>query len=219
MSNLKLSILIPTVNDRKDKLESLLHHLAQQCQEMWPGYYYGFISSVGDPSFHGIKGDQVEIIYCPDDRQMSIGEKRSRLYSRANGLYSWQIDDDDDISINALALIAKAIKEAPDCITFNELCHINGQSFIANHGLKYDDWADKQDGYDHVRTPYFKDVIKTEIAQKVPVPHSRYGEDHAWSRLLKPHLKTEVHLDEVIYIYQHNSKPHEHAKRYGFDKD
>lgn len=219
MSKVQLSILIPTVNDRKDKLESLLHHLMEQCQFNWPGEYFGFISGTGDPAFHGIKGELVEIMYCSDDRQLMVGEKRDMLYRRANGAYSWMIDDDDDISANALGEIAKAMTNQPDCITFKEMCHMNGQSFIANHCLKYKDWADNEDGYDFVRTPYFKDVIKTAIAKKVPVPHIRYGEDHAWSRLIKPHLKSEVHIDQPIYIYQHNSKPHEHNKRYGFDKD
>jgi hypothetical protein len=215
MSDIQLSILIPTVNDRKSDLERLVGRLLWQCQLNWPGEYFGFVSGDRSPSFHGVKGKFIEIIYCPDDREMTIGEKRELLYKRANGLYSWQIDDDDDISDNALNMIAKAMAEGPDCITYLEHCTINGKQYLSNHSLQYQDWADNQDGYDFVRTPYMKDVIKTGIARKVLIDHVRYGEDHIWSRALKPFLKTEVHIDQVIYLYQHTSKPEDHGRRYG----
>jgi hypothetical protein len=92
---------------------------------------------------------------------------------------------------------------------------MNGNRYTCNHSLIYDDWRDNFDGYDFVRTPFYKDVIKTEIARSVPFEHIRYGEDHAWSRALKPHLKSEIHIPEELYIYQHTSKPEEFNERYG----
>jgi hypothetical protein len=212
---IQLSILIPTVNERKADLERLLTRLIGMANLCYPDEYMGFLSGDRSPSFHGIKGKFLEIIYCPDDREMTIGEKRELLYKRANGLYSLQVDDDDDLTDEAIPLIVKAMIGEPDVITYLEHCSINGKQYLSNHSLQYPDWADNFDGYDFVRTPYMKDVIKTSIARSVPIDHVRYSEDHQWSRALKPFLKTEVHIDQVIYLYQHNSKPEDHARRYG----
>jgi hypothetical protein len=64
-----------------------------------------------------------------------------------------------------LVEIFKAIEQEPDCITFQEHCEMNGKYFTSNHSLKYYDWADNCDGFDFVRTVFYKDVIKTEIAK------------------------------------------------------
>jgi hypothetical protein len=119
-----------------------------------------------------------------DNREMTIGEKRERLYGMAHGLYSWQIDSDDLIADNAIELILEAIKQETDCITFEECVNIDGREYRSNHSLEYGDWeGDGQkelwDGFHFHRTPFMKSVIKTEIAKSVSIPHIRFGEDHA----------------------------------------
>ena len=84
--------------------------------------------------------------------------------------------------------------------------------------MDYGDWeGDGQkelaDGFHYHRTPFMKSVIKTEIARSVPIPWIRFGEDHQWSQALKQHLKTEVHIPEDIYLYQHTST--DFNERYG----
>jgi len=191
-----LSILIPTIIGRENEF-SLLRSKIEKLR---------------------VK-KEVELLYCIDNKEMTIGEKRGLLYENAKGVYSWQIDDDDTISDDSINLILKAIESNQPCITFQECCYINGERYTSNHSLKYDDWGEKQDGFDYVRTPFFKSVIKTEIAKSVPIPNIRYGEDHEWARALKPHLRNEVHIDKELYIYQHNSKPEDHNERYGFNND
>ena len=193
-----LSILIPTVVGRESEFSRLRQSVQDQAKWI----------ILTDQ-------DEVEILFAIDNKQMTICEKREWLYGQASGLYSWQIDDDDTIANDAIWEIFKANIYNPDCITFKEHCTINGSIFRSNHSLKYDDWGEKQDGFDYVRTPFMKSVIKTEIAKSVPVPHLRYSEDHEWARLLKPHLKTEIHIDQELYFYQHNSKPEDHNIRYG----
>jgi hypothetical protein len=61
-----------------------------------------------------------------------------------------------------------------------------------------------------------KSVIKTEIARSVPIPKIRFGEDHQWAQALKPHLKSEIHIPQDIYFYQHQSS--DFSERYGFTK-
>lgn len=205
MTNPLLSILIPTVVGREEQFIALAKKVS------------GFTFSAEDwfTGGFGVRCGNIEVCVLRDNKEMTIGQKREELYKRAKGLYSWQLDDDDDISDSAIDLIIYSIKQEPDCITFRENCMINGQYFSSNHSLKYDDWGEKQDGFDYVRTPFYKDVIKTEIAKSVPFEYIRYGEDHAWSRAIKPHLKSEVHINEELYFYIHNSKPEDHAERYG----
>jgi hypothetical protein len=196
--NPTLSILIPTTYDREADVNRLLALIDKQ-RDLLPT-------------------EAVEIIIKVDNKEMTIGEKRELLYKEAHGEYSWQIDSDDLIADNAIKLILEATINNPDCITFQEHCMINGQFFSSNHSIRYDDWGENQDGFNYVRTPFMKDVIRTGIAKSVPIPFVRYAEDHLWSKALKPHLKTEVHIDKDLYFYIHNSKPEDFNSRYGLDK-
>ena len=196
-----LSILIPTTIERSIEYYRLIDRL----NKVYPSLNKdGFVEEITDHA----------------GKEITIGEKREGLYRYANGLYSWQIDDDDSISDDAIRLILEAIKQNPDCITFQEHCNINGSIFKSNHSLQYSGWeGDGQkelyDGFHYHRTPFMKSVIKTDIARSVPIPHIRFGEDHQWAQTLKPHLKTEVHIPDELYHYIHNSKPEDHNGRYG----
>jgi len=211
MSQTLLSILIPITPDRRGVSKTLYDNIYFQT-----GINTYFLLERAEEIRRGKNIDNsIEVIEYMDSRELTIGEKRERLYGLANGIFAWQIDSDDNIADNAIELIIEAIKRNPDCITFRENCMINGKYESSNFSLKYDDWADNFDGFDHVRTPFYKCVIKTEIARSVPFEHIRYGEDHAWARALKPHLQSEIHIDQELYYYIHNSKPEDHNERYG----
>lgn len=189
-----LSILIPTVEERKKEFETLFLYLSNIIIKYQ-------------------LSEEVEIMFLRDNKEMTIGEKRQQLYQMANGLYSWQIDDDDSIDEEAIPLILSAMASYPDCITFRERCIIDGVVSYSNFGLKYQGWANNYDGFDHVRTPFFKTPIRTTICQRVPVPPIRFGEDHQWSMDILQYLRTEVHIDRDLYFYCHTSSPHN--ERYG----
>jgi hypothetical protein len=197
-----LSILIPTVVGRESEFSSLRGTLEAQ-------RHYS----------NGIFGDDsVEILFAIDNKEMTIGEKREWLYGQASGKYSLQIDDDDDIDEDGLVKILGILHRNPDCVTYQEFCTINNVNFKSNHSINYEDWEgdgskEFHDGFHFHRTPFFKDVIKTEIAKSVPIPHIRFGEDNQWAQALKSHLKTEYHLYDFIYLYNHTSTPHN--ERYG----
>ena len=92
MSQPLLSILIPTTPERQVEFDRLLDRL----EILSAGY-------------------SVKIISDDTGKQMTIGEKRERLYKAANGLYSWQIDDDDDIAeIDRLVAERVAARAAKD---------------------------------------------------------------------------------------------------------
>lgn len=224
MSKPLLSILIPTVVGREDDLLRLLDNIKKQKKYSFTevklvGYYEG-------SECHYLKSndDELWIEVWKDDKQISIGQKREMMYEKAQGLYSQMTDDDDLLADDAIERILGVIKTAansPDCITFQEAVDIDGVKYCSNFSLDYGDWEGDgskllSDGFHFHRTPFFKTVIKTEIAKSVPIPHTRFGEDHQWAQALKPHLKTEIHIPRNIYFYNHiSSNP---TERYGLDK-
>lgn len=216
MNNPLLSILIPTTPDRHLQTNTLLTKIIggdYDCDlythPTWKLTCGRYVS----------RNAPFEVLVYLDNKEMTIGEKRELLYRGAKGLYSWQLDSDDDISDNAIDKILNRLAiYSPDCVTFQEHCMINGAHYKSNHSLQYGGWEgdgqrELSDGFHYHRTPFMKSVIKTEIAISVPIPHIRFGEDHQWSQLLNHHLVTEEHIDEDIYFYQHISSPHN--ERYG----
>lgn len=212
---MKLSILIPSTYDRGDLNDNLIREILAQFPSDQPIEVSH--TKNGNIFYFRVWSTDVEIILIVDDKTMTIGEKRNLLYAEAKGEYSWQIDSDDHIAPDAIEKIIAAMDTKPDCITFRESCLINGTLYTCDHSVGYSGWYDKMHGFDYVRTPFFKDVIKTEIAKSVPVPHIRYGEDALWSMDIRERLKTEVHINEELYYYTHESS--DFKTRYGFDKD
>lgn len=206
-----LSILIPTVVGREENISNLIKIISEQHK-----FTHGTASESFNPM--GLKSDEVEMFWLKDNKEMTIGEKREKMYQMANGLYSIMVDDDDEIAPNAIELILEAIKSNPEipCITFRERCMINGQYKSSNHSIKYPQWMDNNDGYDFVRCAFYKDVIRTDIAKSVPFPHIRYNEDEQWSMAIKPFLADEIHIDQELYHYIYNETNHQ--ERYGLDR-
>lgn len=191
-----LSIQIPYTYERQKEFDILTNELSMQI-------------------IKGGYSDLVEIIFDNTGKEMTIGEKRNILYNKSKGIWSVQWDSDDWIHPQGLKLIVEALQANPDvdCCTYEEYIDIDGKIQRSSHSLKYADWANDTDGFDYVRTPFMKSVIKTEIAKSVPIPHIRFGEDHQWAQALKSHLHTEIHIDEQIYKYIHRSS--DHNIRYG----
>lgn len=209
-----LSILIPNTIDRKNDTSRLLQSIENQYR-----FTNAFLSEKGTPSWIGMEGEDVEVVVCTDSKELTIGEKREAMYKRARGKFSIQIDSDDAISDGAISVILDAIKSNPEipCITFRENCMMNGVYKSSNHSIIYSKWMDNADGYDYVRCPFYKDVIRTDIAKSVPFEHIRYNEDERWSMAIRPLLTSEIHIDKEIYYYIYNETNHE--ERYGYDRN
>lgn len=214
-----LSILIPTVVGREESFNKLV-------AKIMGSYKWEETKTVATDWAWGVKwclDIPIEIYFYYDDKILTIGEKREKLYMAAQGTHSIQVDDDDELAPNAIELILQAIKSNPevDCITFEEYCNMDGREYKSNHSLTYSTWYGDgsrllHDGFHYHRCPYFKSVIKTSIAQSVPVPKVRYAEDVQWSEELFHHLHTEIHISEPLYRYIHISSPFN--ERYGISE-
>lgn len=213
-----LSILVPITPDRHEIFAALFNKITgfeldvSNAVKMYGANWHWRSQSEKYP--------EVEIYMIEDNREMTLGEKRELLYGAAAGKYSWQVDSDDDIADDAIPLILRALKNGPDCVTFEEKCLINGKLYCSNFSNRYQDWEGDgqrllEDGFHFHRTVFYKCVVQTKLARNVPFQYIRYGEDYQWAKDLKPHIKTEVHIPKQLYHYIHNSKPEEHNERYG----
>jgi len=219
-----LSILIPTVVGREEEYSKLVSSFfpfirATQKHGIYTKEHYRWYLECGDNidlEKTTILPCNIEFISLSDNKDVTIGEKREELYKLANGIFSWQIDDDDSIAPNAIELILNAIRSNPEvsCITFREKCTMNGEYKSSNHSLKYSQWMDNSDGYDYVRSPFYKDVIRTDIAKSVPFHRVRYNEDELFAKDIYPLLTSEIHIDEELYYYIYEPKE-SHNERYG----
>jgi hypothetical protein len=161
--------------------------------------------------------DQVEILTDIDNREVSIGVKRQRMHERAKGEYVVSIDSDDAIMTDYIAEIWRAIKEQPDCITFEISCS-GTKGKRANVSNNYPDWKDNFDGFDYVRLPYHKVPIKRSIALQIGFIDLRYGEDYEFSKRLKKSglIQTEYHIAKPLYHYKFRNEPF--RLKYGFNR-
>ena len=182
---MRLSILICTIPERKDKFFKLTEKLTKQINE------------------------NVEVLYESDNRVKSVGEKRNSLLSSATGDYVCFIDDDDDISDDYISKILEAIETEPDCVAINlRYFHNNEYIGLSHHSIKYFSWKTVKTEAEifFERTPNHLNPIRRSKAILVKFPEVSHGEDHAWSNEIKQYLHTEVNIDEPIYFYYHEDK-------------
>lgn len=163
------------------------------------------------------EGRSVEILVACDNKEISIGRKRQNLLEQATGDYVVFVDDDDWVSESYVDDILAALESSPDCVGFKIECTTNGsckKSAIAS--MRYPQWAENVDGYDHVRSTYHKTPVLRSIAIKVGFPDLRYGEDRPFSVGVMRHVKTESFIDKTLYYYRYTHE--EFKKKYGFPK-
>ncbi|HWP92373.1 MAG TPA: glycosyltransferase [Thermodesulfobacteriota bacterium] len=180
------SILIPTLEDRKEQFDKLYGKLSKQITD-------------------NLLQDEVEIVFLLDDKQQSIGSKRNKLIELAKGTFVAFIDDDDDVSNDYVRIICTAIKENPaiDCIGIKGITTFLGRKnhHIFIHSLQYKSYFSK--GGVYFRPPYHLNPIKREIARLYKFEEVNYYEDIDWAMRISRDqaLKKEYFIDSVIYYY------------------
>lgn len=185
-NNKKLSILVPSLEDRQHFLIRLVNILKPQIEKF--------------------KKD-VELLIFTDNRKYSIGDKRNALMFSASGEYIAYVDDDDLISENYVELILKAIENKPDVVGIHLLHFENGiQTGLTYHSLKYTHWWQEQNKEhpqftNYYRNPNHINPIKREYALRTLFPPINMGEDKDYSKRILKYLKTEEYIETPIYTY------------------
>jgi glycosyltransferase involved in cell wall biosynthesis len=178
----KLSILIPSLDERRKSLDVLKAELTNQ-----------------------IGKKNVEVLSLSDSRQMTIGQKRNMLLMQSTGEYVTFIDDDDWVTADYIEKVVNAVSKNPDCSSLTgEIRFSDGYSRPFIHSLRYDKWIDDHQEKVYYRPPNHLNAVRREVAVRVGFPSWNNGEDRAFSMGIKPMLKKEQWIDGVIYNYKCN---------------
>ena len=172
-----LSILICSLESRKEKLKILLDILEKQ------------------------KTDEIEIVIDCDNGEKKVGKKRNDLLDVSRGGYISFIDDDDVVSEDYVSLILQALSGNPDCVGIKGAL-VNGDKFngIFIHTIDCMGWVDA--GKMYYRCPNHLNPVRRSLAIKAGFPDNlSYGEDRVYSERLFKLLKSEVFVDEFLYFY------------------
>ena len=176
----KLSILIPTLDERKPKLEQLKAELSNQ-----------------------IGKRNVEVLSLSDNRQMTIGQKRNMLLTQSTGEYVSFVDDDDMVSPDYIEKVLNALTKNPDCSSLTgEIVFSDGYSRPFIHSLRYTQWIDDHEGKVYYRPPNHLNAVRRSFAVQVGFPPWNSGEDRSFSMGIRNFLKKEEWIDGVIYNYK-----------------
>jgi len=177
------SILICTLEERTRVFERIYNQLKTQITEL------------------GLESE-VEILYCKDNRQHSVGFKRNLLIEQAQGEYVCFVDDDDLVHDKYIKMICDALEQKPDCVSLIGIITFDGRHptpFI--HSIDYDNYFFQNGKY--YRPPNHLNVIKHSIASQFKFAEINAGEDTDWAmRIARAKvLKTEAKINEPYYFY------------------
>lgn len=187
---IQLSILIPTLPDRKDFFTTMRDSIISNC----PDEYL----------------ERIEIISDDRGREISTGEKRNDCVNKAKGKYVWHVDDDDELLPTAIKDVFDATLKNPDVVCFNGYMTTDGSNRIDwEIRLGHPYTAVQRDGKEfYLRHPNHISPMKKEHAIKVQFPHLTMGEDYKFAKALNDlgALKTEEIINKDIYHYKFRTK-------------
>lgn len=187
---MKLSILIPTLPQRKKMFNILRKNLTAQID---------FVHST-HPSL-----GQVEILFDSSKKflkgGLSVGAKRDALKCRATGEYLVFVDDDDIVAPNYLESILRLMESNPDIITFRSLYKSSTYWGIVDMNLNHAENEQMNDSTIVKRQPFHVCPIRTSIAQQHSFPDINNAEDWGWMVKVLTDCKTQSHSDQILHQY------------------
>lgn len=194
-----LSILIPTLPERKHFLDALFDHIDWQIKKL-----------INTGRYIDLNQNVIEIIVDNRGREITTGEKRNYLLARASGEYVWFIDDDDWISDDAIERVMNAAGNGPDVIAIDGYMTTGGvdrKGFEIRIGHPYK--AIQRDGKEfYLRFPNHITPMKRSIALMAKFQHITTFEDFNWAKMLDQMnvFKTQEIINVPIYHYRFQHK-------------
>lgn len=187
-----LSILIPTIPERSDRLKVLYYELMRQKADF--------------DKFHYTLG-KIEILINDDKRflegGLSIGKKREELVKSATGKYLCFLDDDEVIAPNYIETLMRLCYEGNDICTFRAFVRLSNMWGLVNMSL--DNLENEQLHPDGIvqRPPWHMCPVKSIYAKMFPFPDLNNAEDFVWMEQVLKCCHTESHSDKIVFCYNH----------------
>jgi len=183
---MRLSILIPSIPERFEAVIPLVDKLQKQSE-----------------------GKEVEILLLCDNKKMSIGSKRQKLKELAIGEYWAFVDDDDDISEDYIDQLLKGCESCKDVITFHQWSTINGEGFLVQFGLDYENQdATQVDGQwkNIKRSPFHVCAWKSSVVKNCFFSDKNYGEDWDFCKFAIKEVISEHNIPKILHYYKYDDQ-------------
>jgi len=192
---MKISILICSLKSRSESLTALINSIVPTMGDTYK-------EEAHDMDFYMCKiiGKEVEIVYCIDNGQMTVGMKRNILLKNCSGEYVAYADDDDKVSADYIPELLQGIATGADVVCFKAAYFVNS---VFDRPVLYSK-AYRKDYHDRLayyRIPNHLMCVKRELAMAVKFKQVNFGEDADYARRLLPLIKTEHQIDKVLYSY------------------
>lgn len=183
----QLSILIPSIPERFDKVTKLYSSLVEMKEDR-----------------------EIEIIILTDNRQMSIGMKQNYLKFMGGGKYFMFLHDDDHLV--SLKEVYDATFLNVDVIDFKAICYNNdGSTYTVTQRLGNEVEHNTVEGryMDCNRPPFPNCAWMSDKFREIMFPDISYSEDWEWVKQCLSIAKTEHFIDKIVFSY--NFSPTETA--------
>lgn len=176
------TILIATLAQRGDRFKRLLDVLLPQLEP------------------HG--GDvTVSALWNTGGRP--LGELRHALLRDASGDYVCFVDDDDLVPDYYVDRVVALLDGKIDYVGWRMQCYVDGHALKPTfHSIRYPRWySDRRGHYRHVS---HLNPIRAELARKGDFRRA-WPEDYSWVEQVRPFVRTERYVAEVMYHYHSSS--------------
>lgn len=197
-----LSILIPSIPERRDKLTKLLDELYTQVLNLNKTH-----PSLG--SVEILVDDSVKFL----DGGLSIGGKRDMLKQRAGGKYLCFLDDDDWPTPNYIETLVRLCQEGKDIVTFRAIIKNDHYWAIIDMSLGTETNQEVSPNGTIPRTPWHICPVLSEHAKSEAFnPQLIHNDDWDWMERVLKRVKTEAHTDIILTQYNHSESGSEADK-------
>lgn len=188
-----LSILIPSIPERREKLLKLTNELYKQCLALQTTH-----PTLG--SVEILVDDSVKFL----DGGLSIGGKRDLLKQRASGKYLCFLDDDDWVFPNYIETLVRLCNEGKHIVTFRTI--VKNDYYCATIDMDLNTLVNTEVSPHGItnRTPWHICPVLSSIAKNEPFSIMNHNEDWDWMERVLKNVKTQSHSDMILTQYNHS---------------
>lgn len=151
-----------------------------------------------------------QILYLGDNKSMTVGAKRNKLLSIADGEFVAFVDDDDQVSDDYVDTLLRYCDLGIDCVTIGVDYYQDGRNKkVYDYTFKTNiNFRDEKTGVPTAgRMPDHLCLWKKDIATRIQFPEMNLSEDRIWSeKQILAGYQVEHRFFKVIYTYNFDSE-------------